>query len=415
MKLVAPGFTPEQMSVTVTLTRIMFLSPIFLGMSGIIGGVVQSFKRFFVYSLAPIFYNIGIIVGALFLVPFFGIYGLAWGVVLGALAHLLVQIPTFFHLGFRYQPFLNFKDTNIRKIFVMMVPRTLSLAVSQINFLVVTVIGSALAAGSITVFTFANNIQSLPLGIFGISFAIAAFPTLSEQTNHPKKFVESFRTTLNQILFFIIPTSVLFIILRAQIIRVVLGSGNFNWEDTILTMDALALFSLSLFAQSLIPLFARAFFAFHDSRSPFIVGFISVLINIGLSLVLAPKMGVLGLALSFSVSATVQLIFLWFWLHKKLHTLSELKMLVPFLKVLFASLFLAMATQGTKHVIEPLFGTDTFFGIFIQGFTAGFVGILIYVVICVALRVEEAIIFITSLQKKLFKKFKPFEISDIVE
>src|SRR6056297_3415732 len=171
--LIAPGFGPEKQSLTVGLTRIMFLSPIFLGISSILGGILQSFKRFFVYSLAPIFYNLGIIIGALYLVPFLGIYGLAWGVALGAFLHMAVQLPVALKLGYRYRPVFNLKSKNLVKIGKMMIPRTMTLAISQINLLVITIFASTLASGSLSVFNFANNLQSFPVGVFGISFAIA--------------------------------------------------------------------------------------------------------------------------------------------------------------------------------------------------------------------------------------------------
>jgi putative peptidoglycan lipid II flippase len=176
MKLVTPGFDGEKLELTIVLSRIMFLSPIFLGVSSILGGILQSFKRFFVYSLAPIFYNLGIIVGALFFVPRWGVAGLAWGVVLGAFMHMLVQMPTVWSLGYRYRPFMDFKERTLREIGVLMIPRTLTLAITQINLLVVTVIASLLASGSLSVFNF-HNLQSFPVGIFDI-YAIAAVPSL---------------------------------------------------------------------------------------------------------------------------------------------------------------------------------------------------------------------------------------------
>ena len=139
VKIIAPGFGVSEQQSTVALTRIMFLSPIFLGMSGILGGILQSFKKFFVYSLAPIFYNIGIIIGALYFVDIFGITGLAWGVVLGAALHFLIQLPAVYNLGFKYSFVLNWKNEKLRKIGKMMVPRTMSLAISQINLVVITI------------------------------------------------------------------------------------------------------------------------------------------------------------------------------------------------------------------------------------------------------------------------------------
>ncbi|MFA6551864.1 MAG: lipid II flippase MurJ, partial [Patescibacteria group bacterium] len=155
MPLISPGFDSEKLAMTVAMTRIMFLSPFFLGLSSVMGGVLQSFKRFFVYSLAPIVYNIGIIIGALYFVPLWGVYGLAYGVVLGAILHFLIQLPATISLGYRWHPVLGVKNKNVREIIRMMIPRTMSLAISQINLVVITIIASMLAAGSLTIFNFA--------------------------------------------------------------------------------------------------------------------------------------------------------------------------------------------------------------------------------------------------------------------
>ncbi len=401
MKLIAPGFSGEKYDATVVLTRIMFLSPIFLGISGIIGGVLQSFKRFFVYSLAPIVYNIGIIIGALYFVPVWGIYGLAWGVVLGAFAHMLVQLPMIFKLGFRYRRMFNYKDGDVRKIGRMMIPRTMSLAIVQINLLVITVIASTLASGSLTVFNFANNLQYFPIGVFGISFALAAFPTLSAVAFDKKKLIENFSQTLRQILFFIVPSTVLLLTLRAQIVRVIYGTGNFSWEDTILTIDTLGFFAVSLFAQATIPLLIRVFYARHNSKTPFYIGIIAVIVNVFLSLWLARGLGVAGLALAFSIANIINFIILWIVLHAELGQLDEFKILQSVIKFSIAALAGGIAVQGMKVVIWPFIDMTKTVGVFTQGAVAGFFGIIIYIVVSWLLRSEELFSFWNGLKRRL--------------
>ncbi len=228
VKLITPGFSGEKMQGVVTLTRIMFLSPIFLGISGIFGGILNSFKRFLIYSLAPLLYNLGIILGALFLVKPFGIAGLAWGVVLGAFLHLAIQYPNVKLVGMKYFPRLDFKNKNLRRVITLMIPRTMGLAVTQINLLVITIIASTLSAGSLAIFNFANNLQAVPLGFLSVPFVLAIFPTLSHLAARENwgEFVLNFSKVFRQILFFIVPASVLILVLRAQIVRIVLGSGK---------------------------------------------------------------------------------------------------------------------------------------------------------------------------------------------
>ena len=415
-RLITPGFSPAESALTAALTRIMFLSPLFLGISGVLGGILQSFKRFLVYSLAPVFYNLGIIIGALYFVSWWGIYGLAWGVVLGAALHLIIQIPTVYHLGFRYRFKIIWRDINTWRIGKMMIPRTLSLAISQINLLVITVLASNLASGSLTVFNFANNLQSFPIGIFGISFAIAAFPTLSETAFDKVRLTEKFSQTIRQILFFVIPATVLMLALRAQIIRVVLGTGNFDWRDTILTMDTFGFFALSLFAQATIPLLIRVFYARHNSATPFYLGLATVAVNIILSLIFGPKMGVAGLALAFSLASILNLILLWIWLYPAVGSLDLGNIFVAALKFTVSAAAAGGAAQIMKAAVWPLIDMTKFSGVFTQLVAAGGVGILVYVVFCYLFKSEELFGLFASLRRRLpFNKIKVDDQSEAMK
>jgi len=413
VKLIAPGFDSLQLEITTVLTRIMFLSPIFLGISGIFGSVLQSFKRFFIYSLAPILYNIGIIIGALFFVPSLGIYGLAWGVVFGALMHMVVQSLAVISLGYKYQWSFNLNHKGLLKILKMMLPRVLGLVVIQINFLIVTIIGSTLAAGSIAVFNLANNIQSFPLGIFGISFAIAAFPSLSEFVKQKKKFIDTLSLTIRQILFLIIPASALLIVLRAQVVRVILGSGRFDWEDTVLTLEALSLFAFSLFAQALILVLTRSFYAQHDSKTPFYTGLISAFANIVLAVMFIEPLGVAGLALAFSLSSILNFVLLTLVLHYRLGKLDGQRITISFGKISVATFMLAIAAQAIKYPIEQIMGLQTFIGVATQATAATLGGLIVYFVVCWLLRSEELNLFLSVLKRKLGKR--PVVAEEIVE
>jgi len=401
VSLISPGFSPEAQKTTADLTRIMFLSPLFLGISGIIGGVLQSFKNFLIYSIAPIMYNVGIIIGALWLSPFMGISGLAWGVVLGAFLHMTIQIPVVYNLGWRYHFLIDWRNKNLIKIARMMVPRTLSLAISQINLVVITIIASELASGSLSVFNFANNLQSFPVGIFGISFAVAAFPALSVAVHDNKKMVEHFSLATRQILFFILPATILLITLRAQVIRVILGTGSFDWEDTILTMDTLGFFALSLFAQAIIPLQTRVFYARQDSRTPFFIGLSVVIVNIFLSIWLAGRMGVAGLALAFSISTILNFILLWVWLCYKIGNMDQAKILISTLKFSVAGIGAGFVVQLMKNIVWPYINMNTFSGVLIQGAAAGTGGLIAYLGGCALLRSEEFYDFLNLIKRKL--------------
>lgn len=405
IKILTPGFSPEKMTEVVKFTRIMFLSPLFLGISGIFGSILTSFKRFFVYSLSPIFYNAGIIIGVVLFVKIMGPIGLAWGVVLGAFLHMAIQYPAIKNSGFRFKSIFKkaFFDQNVRKIARLMVPRTLGIAVTQVNLLVITFFASLLSSGSLAIFSFSQNLQSVPLGVFGVSFAIAVFPTFSSLYAQDKKeeFIQNFSQTFRQILFFVIPLSVGMLVLRAQIVRVVLGAGKFDWEDTILTFQCLGIFVLSLFAQSLIPLLARAFYAMQDTKTPFIIALVTEAVNIGALLIFVGKYQVLGLATAFSIAAVTQMLILLFVFRSRFTYMDDRKIIRSVLKISLASLIAGLAIQIVKYLVAMSVDLDTFLGIFAQLFISALVGFGVFVLVAYATKMEEFFSIKDSVKKKL--------------
>ncbi|MFH1172906.1 MAG: oligosaccharide flippase family protein, partial [bacterium] len=260
----------------------------------------------------------------------------------------------------------------------------------------------------------ANNIQSFPLGIFGVSFAMAAFPALASMATKKDKdgLIEVFSDTLRQIMFFVIPATVLLIVLRAQLVRTILGSGLFNWEDTIMTADALALFSLSLFAQAALPLLIRVFFAQQDSKTPFIIGLISAGINIILSWSLSSHWGVAGLALAFSISSFINLVLLWVVLRLQLGSLGEARIFLSVGKILAAALMMGASAQAVKYIVEPYVNMDTFLGILTQGLLAGLAGLVAYGLVGLLLRSQEMLVFKQVWQRRLLKITKATGIDE---
>ncbi|MBI4713977.1 murein biosynthesis integral membrane protein MurJ, partial [Candidatus Uhrbacteria bacterium] len=305
--LIAPGFHSAKQEAVGEFMRVMLFAQILLSFSMVFGSVLQSFKQFFLYSLAPIFYNVGIIFGALFLTDIFGPIGLAWGVVFGAFLHVASQWLECRRSGYRYEFIIKRKTTEISEMIRMTGPRMLGIVVNQLLFFVLTIIATTFAAGSVTIFQFAYNIQFFPVGIIGVSFAIAAFPLFSEQAqqNDLNSFRASFSSTIRQTLFFLIPCMLLFLILRSQIVRVVVGAGSFDWTATILTADTLAFFALTFIPQAFVFILARAFFALHDSVTPLIAGLVGALVGIISAFLFRESFGVVGLGIAYSLSAIV--------------------------------------------------------------------------------------------------------------
>lgn len=423
ISLVAPGFSGAKREMTILLTRIMFLSPLLLGMSSILSGILQYFHRFFIYSLAPIMYNLGIILGILFFVPLWGLVGLAWGVVLGTGLHLLIQLPTAIYSGFRLTKFKIFFHEGIKRIVRLMIPRTIGLAGSQINFLVITAIASTLIAGSIAIFNLSHNLFWVPIGIVGVPFATATFPRLAKSfaQEDKKEFSKNFSSVFSQILYLVLPITVLFFLLRAQIVRIILGTGEFGWIDTRLTAAALGIFALSIFAQSLIPLISKAFYAFHNTKTPVIISLSSIGINIigsfffvwilsnsnwfssfvsrALKLQGINNFAVLGLPIAFTLAGIFNFIFLVKVFNKKIGNWQPKNILNSLFKIILASILMAITVYALLYVLDLVFNTRTFIGIFLQAVIAAGGGIVIYLISSTLLKLPESV----ALIRKVFK------------
>lgn len=402
--LITPGFSGEKLEMTIQLSRIMALQPFLLSISFVLSGILNSFKRFVAYAFAPILYNVGIIFGAVFFTPMMGPAGLGWGVVLGAFLHVLVQLPSAIWVGFRWKPVLLSAKNDLKKMIHLTLPRMIGMAAQQVNLLIITIIGSTLVAGSITVFDFANSIQHIPIGIFGLAFAQAAFPTLSEYVSRDDKraFRNILARTFRYILFFVIPISAFLFLLRAQMVRVVFGAGKFSWEDTILTFETLQYLIVSIFAQATIPLLTRAFYARQDTKTPVIFSIVGMAINIVLALYLAPKMGVSGLALAFSIASIIQLALLLGVLHWQLDGFNDLQVIHSVARIVIATVLASIVLQAMKYGVAAVINIDTFIGIFVQLMVAGGAGAAFYMLVCWVLRSDE----IRAVYKYLPRKFK---------
>jgi len=391
----------------------MFLSPILFGISSIFSGILQYFNRFLAYSLAPILYNLGIISGIIFFVPLFGLFGLAYGVILGAFLYLFIQILSLRSSGYRYLPSFNFKYPGLRKIFKLMVPRVIGQASYHLNLIVITAIASTLVSGSIAIFNFSNNLQYFPVGIIGVSFAVAAFPALSRAwvSRQKEKFLESFSSVLRQIIFLIIPISILMFILRAQLVRLILGTGQFGWLETRLTAASLGIFSFALFASSLIPLLARVFFSFQDTKTPVIIAVFSMALNIILCflfvwLLKSPNIfqnfminffrlqgikniSVIGLPLALSISGIFQIALLLIFLYKKIGDFKQKEICQSFIKIIISTALMIPFIYLTLKIAAIFVNMQTFLGVFLQTISAVFVGAFIYIAATLFLKSPE--------------------------
>jgi putative peptidoglycan lipid II flippase len=391
LHLLTPGFDGAKIEKASELMRIMLFSPVIFSISGILVSVLQAHKRFLVFSLAPMFYNAGIIFGATILVKYLGLSGLAWGVVIGALFQLLVQIPAVVRLGYRYRPVIDFSDGGVKKVLKLMLPRAASVGIVQINILVETLIASTLASGSLAILALSNNLQIVPVGVLAVAFATVVFPTLAEKFSmeDKKEFVANFAFSLRQTLFFVIPATAGMFLLRAQIVRLALGAGQFSWTDTILTSKALGVFVISLSAQAMLPLLIRSFFAIHDTKTPFYISVLAVIGNTFFAIFFSQQFGVIGLALAFTATSILHAVLLTLVLHKRLGFLDGRRSLIAVAKFLLATVVMAFVVYGVIYGVEPFVNTHTVLGLSLQSAAAALAGFMTYIGVCSLLSCEE--------------------------
>lgn len=410
------GFDPQKQEMTATMLRVILISQCFFAVSMVFGSVLQATRRFFLYSLAPIAYNVGIIFGAVFLVPVVGPWGIAWGTVIGAMMHAGLQAIGVYALGLKPKVVFSF-DKDVRETIFHMGPRTLSLAIAQLNFLFMTTLASTLQDGTVTMLQFAYNLNYFPIGVIAVSFAIAAFPALCDAVQKrgeaTRSFKEVFSASVRQLLFFMIPATVLFLLLRAQIVRLVLGAQNFSWESTVLTADALAVFALSFCAQGLVYILVRGFFAMEKTAAPVAAAVVSAACNMGLALWFVPAWGLLGLVGAFSISAILQCAVLWALLRVQAGPLGGRDLVKSLTKSTAAAVAMAIAVQATKYGLVAFFPLTTFKGVFIQLTGASVVGLLVYVGVSLLMRSEECVTVLAAMRRKVLRATTPKEVPAI--
>lgn len=421
---IAPGFSGEKKEMAVLMMRIMFLSPIILGASNMISGILQVFHRFLVTALAPLMYNLGIIIGIVFFLPRFGLPGLAWGVVLGGCLHLSIQLPSLFFSGFKYRPNFNIKDPGVLQTLKLMVPRSLGLGAGQLNTIATTAIASTLMAGSITVISLASNLPLILVNIVAAPITTAAFPSMSMAYLKEEKdeFSRKISSILRQIFFMTIPCALLLLILRIQIVRVFYGIGKFNWTDTRLVGACLGILSLNLIAQALVLFLSKTFYAAHNTKIPAIISVATVALNIGLSLFMvwlinssttvylflqsafrlgdAANVGVIGLALAFSVTAVIEAGTLLYMFYKKFPKLRGKEISDSLFKIVIASTIMVIATFTVRQILGSIVSLQTFWGIFFQLGVSGVVGVVTYAVSTHFLKSPEIQAIIEAFGKK---------------
>ena len=407
--LIVPGFSSEQRITVASLTKIILVGQIILAIGSFFVGVLQSFQRFIIPALAAVFYNLGIILGILFLAKPLGILGPAVGVIIGAFMHVLIQLPLVIALGFKFKLKNPILHPGVREIAGLMSMRTIGLAAEQVNETVGVILASLISTASVTYLTFAQHLQVVPIGLFGATIAQAALPVLSSERarGKPDEFKATFLTTLHQILFLALPATAILIVLKIPVVRLVFGASQFDWPSTVLTGMTLAYLSIGLAAQSISLLLVRGFYALKDTRTPVLVSFIVVFINILLSyfFVRVLNLEVWSLGLAFSISSLISSLLLFITLDRKVGGFERALVFGPFFKMLMATAIMGVALYVPIKLLDQVIfdTTRTINLLLLTGFSSIF-ALSVYIILVWFLKVRELTTYIDLLKR--FGKFQ---------
>lgn len=429
-QIFAPGYSVLERAQIVKVARLLFFAQGFFVISYILTGVLESLRRFLVPALAPLFYNIGIIVFTVLFAKEWGLMAPAIGVFIGAMAHFVIQLPLAIKLGFRFT--LNLRpNKEVKQIGKLALPRIIEVSFLQITKTVELFLSSLISTASYTYFTFGNSLQLLPVGLFGTSIAKAALPTLARQADNIKKFKKTLFGSLYQITFLAIPFSTILIVLRIPIVRLVYGTQIFSWESTVQTGYVLSAFAFGVMFQAANTLLARGFFALNDTKTPVIVSVINILIVITIDFILIRNLGVnvWGLAAAFSFGSFLQSFSLLYLLSRKINMRFNLKLITPIIKSAFSAFVSGVMMffllkffdrsvwvkrlsflgkiEGAKVIDFENFVLDTRYtaNLLILTIFVSIAGMALYAGISAALRSEEIWVFY-NLIRRLFLKRK---------
>lgn len=383
--LITPGFDEQKIEAVIMYSQILLLGQLpFLIIGNLLTGIGQANKMFFLPALAPILYNLAIIISAVFLSSSFYLFAPILGVVFGASLFLLVQLPVLKNSNFNYLLILK-KTAGILEFFRIVVPRTLTVIVAQIDATIDLVLTTLLGAGSYTVFYFAQHLQLLPVSIFGVAFGQASLPYLTEvyQGKKIEEFKKIIVDSVLNLFFFSIPIASFFIFARTPLVRLFFGGEKFDWEATVSTATTLSYFSLSLPFHTIYYFLTRCFYAFLDTKTPFFISLVTISLNTILSLifVLVLKLPVWFLAMSFSLAMVINVITLILVLAKRVEGLDFRLLLLDSTKMALATLISSIAVYYLMKLMDGLvFNTVYTINVFFLLLTGGgfYVGLYLF-------------------------------------
>jgi len=414
-RLIAPEFDANQIELLANLMRIIQLSQFLFLFGTVFTAMLQSFHYFLIPGIANALYNIGIILGVYLFVPRFGIYGAAIGVAVGALFFVLAQLPSVLANGYIPKLKLTMKN-GVTKVLSLMLPRSMTIAVTQIAITSNVFFASLISARSIVIFDLAMTLMIAPVILFGQSIAQASFPTLSKLKGNMDEFRNVFKSSFNQILYLTLPISALFIVLRVPLVRLFYGSGRFDWEATLTTGYTLALLSFSISVQAAILLISRAFYALHDTRVPFLITLFAVIINILFSIyfIMFRNLPIYYLALAFSIGNIIGFILMILALDRRI-SLPKLELFTGATKIAVAAFVTGVALYIPIKLLDQLvFDTTRTINLFVLTGIASGAGLSAYLFFTWLFDIEEVNYIIAAVRRFKFRSKIARQIRELI-
>lgn len=393
-------FTPEQVAIVTTMTRIMLVGQLFFAVSSVFGAMLQSYQRFIIPSIAPIIYNLGIVLGTYLFSDQLGIYAAGIGVVIGAFLHMFIQFPSIVRLGFKFNFSFDIHTPGVKQLFRLIPPRVLTIGVNEFQNLSLGFFATSLGNLSFVVIKLALSLMTIPIRLFGVPIGQASLPFLSEESHDSdlEHFKKILMQSLNQIAFLAFPASVLLLILRIPIVRLVFGTANFPWDKTLMTGRAVAIISISIAAQAMFQLIVRAFYALRDTRTPFYITLITVCLYLSGSAIVVffTPWGLYGLAFMTTLAALVELILSLLFLHRKIGGFVSSDFLTTQCKILLATFLMAVFLYLPFRIFDELiFDTSRIIELVGLTITTGTIGLVVYLYFATLFEIKELEMFKT--------------------
>lgn len=393
--------TESEMMLMSNIMRLVIFGQLLFIVGSFLSAILQSYNRFLIPGFAAAMYNLGIIIGIVLLspIPGIGIYAPAIGIVIGAGIFMLMQVPFVKRVGFAFVPTFSFFTPGILRVLHLMWPRTISIGIFQIGTILMVALISFIPnpGRNRVIFDYAQTLAFAPVALFGQAIAQAAFPILSKEREKLAEFRATFFSSFMQLLYLVLPVSVLFLVLRIPVVRLIYGAYEFDWQATVLTGKVLAVFALSIFAQALLYLVSRAFYALHDTKTPLIVSAVAtaVMLGLGMLCILHFQLGITSLAFSYTAASIAQIVILLIFLDRKTGGFAKKAVFLSLLKIFGAAFFTGFALYIPIKLLDQLvFDTTKTINLLLLTGISSVAGLSLYVFLTWVFNVKEATTFL---------------------